>query len=270
MDSQCPETVELGKADETQNARIRESVLKKIGAAESGAENKKPRRVLRKSLRTVLLAAVIAAMMGTAAFAGSRYFLNLRQTETPVSGYWREVDDEGRILNEQKLVYPDAGMVLSFEGPLETRNLPEFRCWYLPSESTFGFTDAEGWSKYLSDNGSGPSIPYVVGAGIVRPGNHRLVINGKVSVVCEEDWGDWHVIELTSDYTACKQHWAYERANYVLLFRPETGWLIQVSGTAELETLVHIARELEIRESGQAPYPGSYDETIGMIDPGRG
>lgn len=247
--------------------RIRASVMEKIGAAQP-----KPRRLRRRGVRTLLLAAALAAAMGTAAYAAGEYFMNLRQTEGPESGAWVELAADGSVLNEQRLSYPDAGIVLSFDGPEERSSQPEFRCWYLPSEASFGFTDAEGWATYLSDNGTERSIPYVISAGAVCGGNNRSIINGEVSVIKEEDWGDWHVTELTSDYTNCSVRWAYDRANFVLLFNAEKGWFVNICGTEELEVLEHIARELEIRDSGERPF---YDErniveSIGMIDPGRG
>lgn len=249
--------------------RINASVMEKIGAPVQ-----KPRRTGKKTLRTLLLVAAIAALMSTAAYAVNGWVMNLRRAEGPESGSWIELATDGTVLNEQKLVYPDAGMVLSFEGPEEIPNMPEFRCWYLPSGANFGCTDAEGWATYLSDNGEGPSIPYIVGAGVVRPGNFKTVINGKVTVVKEERWGDWQLTELTSDYSDCTWEWTYDRANFVLLFNSEKGWLIQITGTSDLETLEHIARELEIRDSGVRPYftdeSVTYAEGIGMLDPGRG
>lgn len=269
MDESCPADVMLGSEDKAMARRINDSVMAKIGA-----ERPKPRRVMKRSVRTLLLVAAIAALMSTAAYAASGYFMNLKKTDETVSGYWRAVDADGNLTQEQKLSYPDAGMVLSYEGPAEIPNQPEFRCWYLPSEANFGYTDEEGWATYLSDQGEGPDLPYIVGAGVVRPGNFKTVINGEVTIVKEEDWGDWHVTELTSDYTNCTWRWSYERANYVLLFNSEKGWRVDVTGTADLETLEHIARELEIRDSGERPYFADSGETvvegIGMIDPGRG
>ena len=269
MDESCPEQVALGGEDKALARRINASVLEKIGAPVQ-----KPRRAGRKTLRTMLLVAAIAALLSTAAYAANGYYMNLRRADEPVSGKWIELAADGTVLNEQKLVYPDAGMVLTFEGPAERGNLPEFRCWYLPSEADFGYTDTEGWSMYLSDSGEGASIPYVIGASSVWPGDHRSVVNGEVTLVKEDDWGDWHVTELTSDYTNCSQRWAYERANFVLLFHAEKGWLIEICGPAELEKLEHIARELEIRDSGRRPpyeeSESSFVETIGIIDPGRG
>ena len=91
-------------------------------------------------------------------------------------------------------------------------------------------------------------------------------------MVKEESWDDWQVTMLTSDYSRCTQRWTYERANYVLLFNSEEGWLIMVSGTDPLDTLEHIARELEIRDSGRPAFSGedSAVESIGILDPGRG
>ncbi|MCR5576166.1 MAG: hypothetical protein K6F56_04080 [Oscillospiraceae bacterium] len=269
MDGCCPETVELGSEDKALARRIDASVMAKIGAPAQ-----KPRHTARKTFRTLLLAAALTALLSTAAYAVGGYYMNLRRTDGPESGKWVELAADGTVLSEQKLVYPDAGMVLSFEGPAERSNTPEFRCWYLPSEATFGYTDAEGWATYLSDNGEGRSIPYVIGASSVWAGKHKSVINGEVVLVKEDDWDGWHVTELTSDYTNCSLGWAYDRANFVLLFNAEKGWLIEICGTAELETLEHIARELEIRDSGERPYHEEamtgLVETIGMIDPGRG
>ncbi|MBR6354063.1 MAG: hypothetical protein IKS25_08025 [Oscillospiraceae bacterium] len=269
MDESCPTDVVLGGEDKAMARRINASVMEKIGAPVQ-----KPRRTGKKTLRTLLLVAAIAALMSTAAYAVNGWVMNLRRAEGPESGSWIELAADGTVLNEQKLVYPDAGMVLSFEGPEEIPNMPEFRCWYLPSGANFGFTDAEGWATYLSDNGEGPSIPYIVGAGVVRPGNFKTVINGKVTVVKEERWGDWQLTELTSDYSDCTWKWTYDRANFVLLFNSEKGWLIQITGTSDLEALEHIARELEIRDSGVRPYftdeSVTYAEGIGMLDPGRG
>ena len=269
MDDNCPTEISLGREDKAMARRINAAVMEKIGQAQP-----KPRRVGRKTLRTLLLAAAIAALMGTAAYATSAFFMKTEKTEEAVSGSWRAVDAEGKLTQDQKLEYPDAGMVLTFEGPEEIPNQPEFRCFYLPSGANFGFTDKEGWATYLSDNGQGAEIPYIISARAVRPGNFKTVINGEVTLVKEEDWGEWHVTELTSDYTDCTWPWVYEQASFALLFNGEKGWLVEITGTDDLETLEHIARELEIRDSGKLPYFAESEETavegIGMIDPGRG
>ena len=267
MDQSCPEEIELGTADKDRVRRIEAMVMEKIGAGQT-----KPRRMRWKAVSTLLLAAAIALLLGSAAYAVSGWFMKLRKTEEPEKGYFRAVDDEGNLTTDHKVTFPDAGMVLSFEGPRERKNQPEFRCFYLPSEANFGFTDEEGWTTYLSDQGEGANLPYIISASNVHAGTHKSVINGEVTLVKEEDWGDWHVTMLTSDYTNCTRRWTYERANFVLLFNSEQGWLVSVTGTAPLETLEHIASELEIRDSGEPAFSGEDQviEAMGMFDPGRG
>ena len=267
MEQSCPEQIELGTADRARTARIDAMVTEKIGVKQP-----KPRRMRRKAVRTLLLAAAIALLLGSTAYAVSGWFMDLRKTAEPETGYFRAVDAEGNLTTDVKVTFPDAGMVMSFEGPEACKNRPEFRCFYLPSEANFGFTDADGWTTYLSDQGKGADLPYIIGASNVYAGTRKSVINGEVTPVKEEDWGDWHVTELTSDYTNCTLRWTYERANFVLLFNSEQGWLVSVTGTAPLETLERIASELEIRDSGEPAFSGEDRvlEALGMIDPGRG
>ena len=61
MDRSCPDEVELGAADKAMAGRVNDAVMAKIGETQP-----KPRRTGRKTLRTLLLVAVIAALMGTA------------------------------------------------------------------------------------------------------------------------------------------------------------------------------------------------------------
>ena len=266
MDESCPAEASLGSEDRAMIRRINDSVMAKIGA-----ERPKPRRVMKRSVRTLLLVAAIAALMSTAAYAASEYFMNLKKTDETVSGYWRAVDADGNLTQEQKFSYPDAGMVLTFEGPEEVANQPEFRCFYLPSEPSYGWTDADGWTRYLTDehDESGGELPYIVSVANVEPGVSRYYIRGETSLVKEEQWGDWQVLELHSDYSRIPYQ-GYKEANFILLFDQGRGYLARVTGTAELETLEHIARELEIRESAESYEPSGYTETLVSLDPARG
>lgn len=260
----CPESVVLGGGDAALCERLDRSVLERIGAEKSRRRTKLP--------KALLLAAVLVLLLGTAAFAASDYFMDRRQVqpaEPPVTGRWLLLSDSGEVLEEQKLVFPEAGMVLSFSGPEEERTLPEFRCFWLPSEADRGLTDAEGWTRYLADEGGGEEIPYILRADAVEPGKTRLVLSGTVETVKETQWGDWQLIELSSDYSGIP-YWGYDRANYILLFNARRGWLVQISGMLELETLEHIAREMEIRDSGEAAVGSAYREQLGSMDLGRG
>ena len=91
-----------------------------------------------------------------------------------------------------------------------------------------------------------------------------------MTVIKEEYWGDWYVLQLSSDYSGCKLRWPSEKANYILLFDEESGILVTIGGTSDIETLEHIAREMEIRNSGRKMPENNMDAGIGQIDIGRG
>ena len=127
MEDCCPEGVALGTADAALTQRIKAEVMNKIKDGN--------RRLRRKNVtRILLLAAVIATLMTATAFAAGIFGMN-RETvpagEVP-SGYWRFYDDEGKLVEEQKLVYPDAGLVFTFTGPDRPRYQLEIKPGWLP------------------------------------------------------------------------------------------------------------------------------------------
>ena len=95
------------------------------------------------------------------------------------------------------------------------------------------------------------------------------MLSGDVSVVIEEHLGDWKLLEVTSD---CSKliYPTYDRANYVLLFQKTTGYLVLISGELDMETLEHIAYEMEIRESSTPWIEYTGGVPIGTIDLARG
>ena len=95
------------------------------------------------------------------------------------------------------------------------------------------------------------------------------MLSGDVSVVKEEHLGDWEILEVTSD---CSKliYPTYDRANYILLFQKTTGYLVLISGELDMETLEHIAYEMEISESGIPWIEYTGGVPIGTIDLARG
>lgn len=224
----------------------------------------------------MLLAAALTALLSVTAYAVTSF--TMQREEIPegegLAGRNTYADADGNIITDAKAVLPDAGMSFSFTGPEEARNVPQFRCFWLPDEPTYGMTDADGWTQHLINDGDGcsNSIPYVIDIQNVPTGNSRYVISGRAEVVSEEDWGAWHVQMISSDYSGTSYDYENDRANYVLLFDASRGYLVTVCGTAELETLAHIARELEVRESN-IPYVSVDDmvvESVSILEPGRG
>lgn len=261
----CPDKIDLGKPDEALALRITNRVQGRLGIAAA------PPRRRSKLPRAFLLAAALVLAFGTAAFALAGYGMSLRKPtaeDALVSGFRYEEVVDGKVWNSEILAYPDAGMVFTFACPEESSHTAEFRCFWLPREATEGLTDADGWTKRLFCDGVS-SIPYCISTyDTIRDGSQR-VLNGEVTVVKEERWDGWKVLEVTSDYTKLPVS-AYDRANYILLFDESRGFLVVISGEETLETLEHIAREMEIRESGTAKGEHPDAAMIGLLDLARG
>lgn len=261
----CPENITIGEYDEELTARITDSVMERLGV-----KNTRPHRI-RKLSRTLLLAAVVALVFGTVAYAIAEYTISLRKPsadEELVSGFRYEEVVDGKVWNSEILAYPDAGMIFTFDCPEEMTHTPEFRCFWLPQEATEGITDEQGWSKRLFCD-SGDEIPYSISTIDYISDGFQLVLSGDVSVVKEEYLGDWQILEIMSDYSGLIYP-TYDRANYIMLFQKATGYLVLISGESDMETLEHIAYEMEIRESRTPKVEQTGDVPIGVIDLARG
>ena len=258
----CPENVTLGTPDAELAARIKAKTFRKIDAQPT-------RRRVR--VRTLLLAAVIAAFFGSAACAVVRYNMNLQDVQDQdevVTVRLVEVNKAGDVVFEGTMPFPDAGMVLTFTGPEGSYNCPEFKANWLPSAATHRVYRGE-WTHYLCNDGKGNIMPYLITAENVDTGNFTGVLNGKTEIVKQENRDGWEITEIVSDYTESSfANW--EIVNYIFMFDPARGYLVQVSGTDSMETLEKIAENLEIRESDTPPYEHPYSETIGFLDLARG
>ena len=258
----CPENVTLGTSDAELTARIKAKTLEKIGVQPA-------RRRVR--VRTLLLAAAIAAFFGSAACAVVRYNMNFEDVQDQdevVTVRLVEVNKAGDVVFEGTMPFPDAGMVLTFTGPEGSYNCPEFKANWLPSAATHRVYRGE-WTHYLCNDGKGNIMPYLITAKNVDTGNFTGVLNGKTEIVKQENRDGWEITEIVSDYTESSfANW--EIVNYIFMFDPARGYLVQVSGTDSMETLEEIAENLEIRESDTPPYEYPFSEEIGILDLGRG
>ena len=260
---QCPENVTLGTPDAELAARIKAKTLKKIGVQPA-------RRSVR--VRTLLLAAAIAAFFGSAACAVVRYNMNFRDVQDQDEVFTArlvEVNKNGDVVFEGTMPFPDAGMILTFTGPEGGYNQPEFKANWLPSAATHRVYRGE-WTDYLCNDGEGNIMPYLITAKNVDTGNFTGVLNGKTEIVKQENRDGWEITEIVSDYTESSfANW--EIVNYIFMFDPARGYLVQISGTDSMETLEKIAENLEIRESDMPPYENNYyPEHFGIFDLGRG
>ena len=267
----CPERAEPGKRDAELVRRIEREVFIKL--------NMDRRRLRRRNIiRTVLIAAVIAALMTVTAFAAGLFSMERHKVEEgeEVSGYWRFYDQEGNLTEQQEWTYPEASIVFTFYGPEEEYNMPEFRFGWLPEEGEHYEEQksmSEGWMYSYGLMCQCDIIPCQAGVMSVPVNGYRGVLNGEATVLKEEVWDCWDVTEIQVDYSNCTTVRWPKPVNYIYMFDQERGYLAYVRGCDGMETLEKIARNMEIRES-EAPDPGygsPLDEIqIGIFDLGRG
>lgn len=267
----CPERAEPGKRDAELVRRIEREVFIKL--------NMDRRRLRRRNIiRTVLIAAVIAALMTVTAFAAGLFSMERHKVEEgeEVSGYWRFYDKEGNLTEQQEWTYPEASIVFTFYGPEEEYNMPEFRFGWLPEEGEHYEEQksmSEGWMYSYGLMCQCDIIPCQAGVMSVPVNGYRGVLNGEATVLKEEVWDCWDVTEIQVDYSNCTTVRWPKPVNYIYMFDQERGYLAYVRGCDGMETLEKIARNMEIRES-EAPDPGygsPLDEIqIGVFDLSRG
>ena len=275
MEDCCPEGVELGAADTALTQRIKMDVLNKIKNS-----NAQPQK--RNGTRILLLAAVIATLMTATAFAAGIF--GMRRETVPAdeipSGYWRFYDDEGKLVEEQKLVYPDAGLVFTFTGPDRPRYQLEVKPGWLPEGEHYvecfrSDYAGDGWGNGFGAFCSHDHIPCQIFAYEVDTRGRMSVLNAEPVTIEEETWDNWKVTKVVADYRSTEwsslNKWL-SLVNYILMFDEEQGILAVIRGEDSMDTLEKIAKNLEIRET-DSPVPRSnpLDEIqIGMMDIGRG
>lgn len=275
MDGCCPEEVALGTADTALTQRIKEDVMNKI-------KNGNTRHRRRNIIRILPLAAVIAALMTATAFAAGLFGIYreaVPEGEVP-SGYWRVYDDAGTLVEEQKLSYPDAGLIFTFTGPDRPRYQLEIRPGWLPDGEHYDkcfrsdYT-GDGWGNTFGTLCSCDHIPCQISAFEMDTKEHMSVLNAEPVTIEETTWDNWKVTKVVADYSGtdwCGMHKYLSIVNYILMFDEEQGILAVVRGEDSMDTLEKIAKNLEIRET-DTPLPQSnpLDENqIGTMDIGRG
>lgn len=267
----CPERAEPGKRDAELVRRIEREVFIKL--------NMDRRRLRRRNIiRTVLIAAVIAALMTVTAFAAGLFSMERHKVEEgeEVSGYWRFYDKEGNLTEQQEWTYPEASIVFTFYGPEEEYNMPEFRFGWLPEEGEHYEEQksmSEGWMYSYGLMCQCDIIPCQAGVMSVPVNGYRGVLNGEATVLKEEVWDCWDVTEIQVDYSNCTTVRWPKPVNYIYMFDQERGYLAYVRGCDGMETLEKIAKNMEIRESDtpNTSYGNPLDEIqIGIFDLGRG
>lgn len=256
-----------------------------------GTSNDKPQRHFRRKLwSTLLVAAVIVSLLGATSYAFGLFRLQVQELKADTSKegqYWILRDENGDEISIQlgdRLLY---GLSFSFGGDTAPHRV-EFRPRWLPEDTKNSWaTQGSAWYNYLIDDREqetdwypaegvfDAAIPYLITVEYAYNG-HVLVLNGDSEIVKQEQWDGFEVYEVK----CAKDIWegngtpegrhlvSYE--NYVLMFSLEEGYVVNVGGTLDLDTLEHIARELEIRQTDQLVVQDSSDFVPEIINIARG
>ena len=224
-------------------------------------EEQSPRRSRR--FLSVLLAATLILALSVTAYATGLFGMRVRKAEPgeEVKGMWIWRNEDGSV-TEQPMEYPEAGFVFTGEGEIAPEQV-EFRLGWTPDVAK-GVQFTQYYDCAESADGDSRKLPYIVSVHYNIPG-FTLVLNGDCELVKEEDWEEFHVLEITAVWNPEFM----DEQHYVLLFNDEDGYMICVGGTDSYETLERIAQTLEIRKTGQ-PVEADPDFNIGILNIGRG
>lgn len=167
--------------------------IKTLTAEKIKAEHHKPEK--HSPLKTLLIASVIAAALSTVTFAAVNFSLKHEN----VNGYtvaWKMLDENGELVYDE-VTYPDAGLVLTFEGSkAEKDSIAQFKASYLPETENVTWYSKDGhgdgydgqWAFYLSDEigKTGPSVPFQISLSLACKQINHMVVSGDVEIASEE------------------------------------------------------------------------------------
>lgn len=215
-----------------------------------------------KTVRTILIAALIATLLVGAVYAASLLFkMNITENTASISQDFLGVH----------VTYDDVGLILSFEGP-EVCHQVGFKADYLPSKPTTGvlYPDGEWYRALCDESDSVPEIGYNIYADQASL-KTSLMIGGRAEIVKEYSSGDLQVVEIVSDYTGTSfEVFGVTEANFIIVFDTADGCLVRIAssryGLDELEKIL-AGMELYVYMETNTP-ERSLD--YGFINPGRG
>ena len=194
-------------------------------------------------LRTALIAAVIAALLGAAAYAVSAYIgLHARS----IGG------DVDRVSGGVVTTVKDVGLTFDFDG-LEYSRSAGIKANWLPEGPSCSTPCAPGceWAGAIYKDGTGdaedPRIPYRAEVLYPTPGA-GFAFAGNAEIVRTETRDNLTLTEISAEYSGTEYASpGAESANYIMIFDAENGYAVLIYSTMYgFDVLEKIAAELEI------------------------
>ena len=248
------------------------------------SKNKRSIVSVRRTMRTLLLAAVLVCLLTATAFATGLFDIKDRPAEKneTYTIHW----GESEYMPEGSVTWKDLKYVFKFEGPEESRKV-EFRPGWLPfepNEAVNAWSKTEdGWYTRLVSEGA-PEVdsfsnnyqPYCVEvyyAPQFYNDGAMILMYATPDEITEEDWGEYKVMKFHAEQVIPANEYREEthlNYYYVILFNQDNGEIVVVAGTSDMETVEHVAKEMEIRQTDEIVRSSDFENNAVFIDVGQG
>ena len=240
-----------------------------------------------KRLLTFALAACLLLALAITAYAMGAFSLSHRDPE-PGEDYsiaWHDSESGS-------LVWDKFNYVFEFDGPDECAEVEFKEGWlpFAPNEQRNAWTTGEdGWRTCLVSENA-PEVdhttdnyqPYRVDvyyASQFENDGAMILMYQTPEKILNEQWGDHQILKfhatqhfdaIDDDSTGLHRPERTLNYYYVIVFSPEEGYVIVVSGTSDMETVEHVARDLQIRKTGRTLRAEDFENNCVFIDVGQG
>lgn len=230
----------------------------------------------KKRIISFALAAALILALGVAAYAVfSTYSTRVPGPEEAFRIRWEE-NASGYI------EWTDAKLAVTFPETAESREI-EFRPGWLPDELSSlksdewrGRLTAEQLSdKYPNMTANQPLLIESYSMSMFNNGGALLLLYYTPENIIEEHWDEQGVDVMRFHCTQILEGNAYapERRleqDILLMSNPEEGWIVRICGEAGMDTLLKVAKNLEIRETGRVLTYSDFERHYTFMDGGVG
>ena len=260
---------------------IDDKAIREAGEFLSYSDTATMNHKLRHTWRTVLIAAIIASLLGISAYAA--YFFSMH----------RRPAEPGEKFSISSGVFENAKLVFEFSGPEECPAVEIRPGWlpFEPSESCRSYYCQDGWYSSMIYAWDVPpegrpeeyrelNDPYhveVYYAPQFVNGGHAIMLDYTPGEIVESTINGClalcfnAVLELPGfcvdgvDYPPITQE-----KNYILLFSEDSGYLLAVYGNADMDVLTRIAENLEVRPLDETVKKCDFEDYNIYLDGGIG
>ena len=250
--------------------------------------NQKGKRTFKVTKHIITIAAVVGVFL---AFAIAAYAMGLfsfshrpRNEAEKYSIKWENQAGE--------IVFDEFQYVFKFDGPSECNGVKFKEGWlpFAPNEEVNAWAiDEDGWRKRLvsecapevdstSDNYQPYRVELFYAPQFVDDGALFLNYQSPEEII-EEQWGEYNVMKIHAvhhqpgvDDEELDIHVPDRDMNYyfVIMFHPEQGYIAIVSGTSDMGTVEHVARELQFKQTDEIIKKEDFTNNCSFIDVGQG